>query len=106
MTVNYHLKLWTKLFFLHSGSRAYSFGFPELVDGQVAYPLFCRVVDRWSYWGRAHTRWFVVGIINAVKVNANLYEDVGHVLGSAAIAAMRSHACRTVLNNRAIAQRG
>lgn len=56
--------------------------------------------------GGVLTRWFVVGIINAVKVSANLYEDVGHVLGSAAIAAMRSHACRTVLNNRAIAQRG
>lgn len=41
---------------------------------------------------------------NAVKASANLYKDVGHVLGSADIAAMRSHAWRTVLNNRAIAQ--
>lgn len=104
--VNYHLKLWTQLFLLYSGSRAYSLGTFELVDGQVAYPLFYRAMDPWSYWGCANTRWFVVGIINAVKVSANLYEDVGHVLGSADIAAMRSHACRTVLNNRAIAQGG
>lgn len=41
---------------------------------------------------------------NAVKACASLYRDIGRVLDNADIAAMRSHAWRTVLNNRAIAQ--
>ncbi|MCS4491554.1 tyrosine-type recombinase/integrase [Corynebacterium sp. ES2715-CONJ3] len=36
---------------------------------------------------------------NAVKASANLYKDVGRVLGNAEIASMRSHAWRTILNN-------
>lgn len=41
---------------------------------------------------------------NAVKSAAALYKDVGAVLNDPAIAEMRSHAWRTVLNNRAIAR--
>ena len=41
---------------------------------------------------------------NAVKASASLYKDVGRVLDNASVTAMRSHAWRTILNNRAIAQ--
>lgn len=41
---------------------------------------------------------------NAVKACASLYKDIGCVLGRPEISAMRSHAWRTILNNRAIAQ--
>lgn len=41
---------------------------------------------------------------NAVKASKALYLSVGADLGSEAVAAMRSHAWRTVLNNRAIAR--
>ncbi|AIT60484.1 hypothetical protein CDOO_03885 [Corynebacterium doosanense CAU 212 = DSM 45436] len=41
---------------------------------------------------------------NAVKTSKALYLSVGADLGSEAISAMRSHAWRTVLNNRAIAR--
>lgn len=51
--------------------------------------------------GDSHTHWRTD---NAVKATAALYKDVGAVLHDDTIAAMRSHAWRTVLNNRAIAK--
>lgn len=41
---------------------------------------------------------------NAVKACALLYKDVGQELGNQTVAELRSHAWRTILNNRAIAK--
>ncbi|WP_165165431.1 site-specific integrase [Corynebacterium qintianiae] len=57
-------------------------------------PLIPAPGDRSSHWRTD----------NAVKSSAVLYKDVGAVLGDPAIAEMRSHAWRTVLNNRALAR--
>lgn len=41
---------------------------------------------------------------NAIKASAALYKDVGKLLNDPQVSAMRSHAWRTILNNRAIAR--
>ena len=51
--------------------------------------------------GDAHSHWRTD---NAVKACAALYRDIGARLEDETISTMRSHAWRTVLNNRAIAR--
>ncbi len=51
--------------------------------------------------GDKHSRWRTD---NAVKACAALYKDIGVQLEDETVSSMRSHAWRTVLNNRAIAR--